>query len=96
MGVSILTAMPDPLALRRIVEARVPRFDEELPALVNIDCGSYTPEGVNRVADFVTDALRGLGAEVERVAHAPADGGRKLGDLVGSIGQRATGPWVPA
>jgi glutamate carboxypeptidase len=82
MGVSILTAMPDPLALRRIVEARVPRFDEELPALVNIDCGSYTPEGVNRVADFVTYALRGLGAEVERVAHAPADGGRQLGDLV--------------
>ncbi|MDQ2688978.1 MAG: M20 family metallopeptidase [Chloroflexota bacterium] len=74
--------MPDPLALRRIVEARVPRFGEELPALVNIDCGSYTPEGVNRVADFVTDALRGLGAEVERVAHAPADGGRQLGDLV--------------
>ena len=74
--------MLDPAALRRIVDARQPRFLAELERLVNVDCGSYTPEGVNRVADFVTDALRELGADVERVPHRPSEGGTQLGDLV--------------
>jgi glutamate carboxypeptidase len=76
MGVSILVAMPDLVALRRIVDARLPRFLAELEALVNIDCGSYTPDGVNRVADFVADTLRELGADIER------RGDTRLGDLV--------------
>ena len=74
--------MPDLAALQRIVDARLPRFLTELETLVNIDCGSYTPEGVDRVADFVADALRDLGAEVERRSHEPADGRPQLGDLV--------------
>ncbi|MGH2402226.1 MAG: M20 family metallopeptidase [Candidatus Limnocylindria bacterium] len=74
--------MPDPTALRRTVEARLPRYLDELESLVNIDCGSYTPEGVNRVAGFVTDALRELGADVERLPHSPTDGRPQLGDLV--------------
>jgi len=74
--------MPDPEALRRIVDARLPRFTEELAAMVNIDCGSYTPDGVNRIADAVADALARLGADVERIAHRPDDGQRQLGDLV--------------
>jgi glutamate carboxypeptidase len=82
MRVSILTAMPDPAALRRIVEARLPRFLSELETLVNTDCGSYTAEGVNRVADFMTDALESLGADVERTPHRPAEGEPQLGDLV--------------
>jgi glutamate carboxypeptidase len=82
MGVSILVSMPDLTALRRIVDARRPRFLAELEALVNVDCGSYTPDGVNRVADFVGDALRELGADVERVRYVPAEGDRRLGDLV--------------
>jgi glutamate carboxypeptidase len=82
MALSILTAMSDPAELRRTVDARLPRFVEELERLVNIDCGSYTPDGINRVADFVAAALGELGAEVERFPHAPADGERQLGDLV--------------
>ena len=74
--------MPDLSALRRSVDARLPRFLAELETLVNIDCGSYTPEGVNRVADFVTDALGSLGATVERTPHEPAEGKPRLGDLV--------------
>jgi len=50
--------------------------------LVNIDCGSYTPDGVNKVADFMADALRALGADVRRVPHDPELGGTQLGDLV--------------
>ncbi|HEU5324978.1 MAG TPA: M20 family metallopeptidase [Candidatus Limnocylindria bacterium] len=74
--------MPDLDALRRTVDARLPRFREELESLVNIDCGSWTPEGVNQVADAVADALERLGAEVERRPHHPAEGKRQLGDLV--------------
>lgn len=58
------------------VEPRLPRFLAELETLVNIDCGSYTPDGVNRVADFCARALGELGADVERVRHD------SLGDLV--------------
>jgi glutamate carboxypeptidase len=82
MGVSILTAMPDPTALSRIVEARLPRYLAELERLVNIDCGSYTPDGVNRVADVVADTLGSLGARVERTAHEPEGDRPRLGDLV--------------
>jgi glutamate carboxypeptidase len=74
--------MPDPAALSRIVEPRLPRFLVELEQLVNIDCGSYTPEGVNRIADFVTDALHSLGATVDRTPHEAIEGEPKLGDLV--------------
>ena len=82
MGVSILTAMPEPAALQRIVESRLPRFLVELEGLVNIDCGSYTPDGVNRVADFVAGALADLGATVERTHHEPEGDTPRLGDLV--------------
>ena len=58
------------------VEAQLPRYLVELEQLVNIDCGSYTPEGVNRVADFCADAFGALGASVERLA------AERLGDLV--------------
>lgn len=74
--------MPDAAALRRIVESRLPRFLAELEALVNVDCGSYTPAGVDRVADHVETTLAGMGASVERVAHVPESGEPQLGDLV--------------
>jgi glutamate carboxypeptidase len=82
MGVSILTAMTDPAVLRGIVESGLPRYLDELATLVNIDCGSYTPEGVNLVADHVERALTALGADVERVAHEPAPGATRIGDVV--------------
>ncbi|HJP71598.1 MAG TPA: M20 family metallopeptidase [Candidatus Limnocylindria bacterium] len=83
--------MPDPDRLRDAVAAREPRFVAELERLVNIDCGSYTASGVNQVADFVTDALRELGADIRRLPHEPDGGSHQLGDLV--IGQlRGKGP----
>jgi glutamate carboxypeptidase len=74
--------MPELATLQRIVDARLPRFLAELETMVNIDCGSYTPDGVNRIADLVADALRAEGADVERIPHRPADGAPQLGDLV--------------
>jgi glutamate carboxypeptidase len=69
-------------ALRAAVEARHPRYLAELGQLVDIDCGSYTPAGVNRVADFVAGALAELGATVQRTPHAPGADEAQLGDLV--------------
>jgi len=74
--------MPELATLQRIVDARLPRFLAELETMVNVDCGSYTPDGVNRIADLVADALRAEGADVERLPHRPADGAPQLGDLV--------------
>lgn len=71
--------MPIPPGLPEAVRDRYPRFLAELESLVNIDCGSYTPEGVNRVADAVATSLAELGASVERAHPEP---GRQLGDLL--------------
>ncbi|MGH2380153.1 MAG: M20 family metallopeptidase [Candidatus Limnocylindria bacterium] len=74
--------MPDLNALRRSVEEAHPVFLRELAELVNIDCGSYTPDGVNRVADAVGTTMTELGFDVERMAHHPDDGRPQLGDLL--------------
>jgi glutamate carboxypeptidase len=74
--------MPLPTGLPGAVESRYPRYLAELEALVNVDCGSYTPAGVNRVADAVEGSLRELGATIERIPHPAPDGAPRLGDLV--------------
>jgi glutamate carboxypeptidase len=58
--------IPELEALRGAIEADLPAYLADLETLVGIDCGSYTPEGVNRVADVVEAFVRGLGFEVER------------------------------
>jgi glutamate carboxypeptidase len=74
--------MPPPPSLHEAVDARLPRYRTELETLVNIDCGSYTSAGVNRIADRVAASLVELGAEVERIPHRAAEGELQLGDLV--------------
>jgi glutamate carboxypeptidase len=72
--------LPD--GLQAAVAARYARYVGDLASLVGIDCGSYTPAGVNRVADIVSGTLTELGATVERVSHVPSGGERQLGDLL--------------
>lgn len=70
-----------PDELRRLdvsVVAGYPRFLDELAWLCNLDCGSYSPAGVNEVATWVAAAFEGLGGTVER---RPDPGGR-FGDTV--------------
>ncbi len=76
-------------ALRVAVGAGLPRYLDELARLVNIDCGSYTRDGVNEVAGWTVAALEGLGATVER---RPDPEGR-LGDtVVATLVGRDVGP----
>ena len=51
--------------LRSAIGAELPAYLADLERLVNIDCGSYTPEGVDEVGRWVAAFLEGLGADVE-------------------------------
>ncbi len=51
--------------LETSVRTALPAFLEDLRRLVDIDCGSYTPAGVDRVGGWFADALRALGADIE-------------------------------
>jgi glutamate carboxypeptidase len=76
----------DPAALLPLALARSGRALASLELLVNRDSGSYSADGVNRVADLCDERLRGGGWTVERLAHRPGGGQAQLGDLV--IGRR--------
>ena len=65
-------------AIRASVAADLPAFLVDLERLVNIDCGSYTPAGVNEIATFTAGFLGELGARVER----RPDPSGALGDTV--------------
>ena len=70
---------PDELtALDATVAASLPAFLADLEHLCGIDCGSYTPEGVNEVATWVAARFEALGGTAERRAHPEG----KYGDVV--------------
>jgi glutamate carboxypeptidase len=60
------------------LEGRLDDFLRDLESLVNVDCGSYTPEGVNQVGRWTADFLERLGAHVS--AEPDPDG--RLGDTI--------------
>jgi glutamate carboxypeptidase len=78
--------------LHATVEAGLPAFLVDLERMCNIDCGSYTPAGVNRIAKLVAAELATLGASVER---RPDPEGR-FGDTVVAMfeGGPGAGPRV--
>ena len=64
------------------VSSRYDEFVDALREMVDVDCGSYTPEGVNAIADLCQERFERAGWSVERMRHQPADGEERLGDLV--------------
>ncbi|WP_405780018.1 M20 family metallopeptidase [Streptomyces sp. NBC_01378] len=72
-------------ALLALSHAHQPRYLEDLAELVAIDSGSYSFDGVNRVADLVRARLDRLGFSVEGVPLPPTHGHR-TGDVL--IGRR--------
>jgi glutamate carboxypeptidase len=92
-----LTAAPGSLvtedelrSIHEAVEAGLPAFLADLERLCSIDCGSYTPAGVNEVATWVAEDLASMGAAVER---RPDPSGRFGDTVVGTIqGRTRAGP----
>jgi glutamate carboxypeptidase len=82
MDVPTTTTVTPPAAeldgLRAGIAADLPEYLADLERLVNIDCGSYTPSGVNEVGRWTGDFLDELGADV---VFRPDPAGR-LGDTV--------------
>jgi glutamate carboxypeptidase len=82
-------------ATERIRDVAASRYDQFVPALermVNVDCGSYTPEGVNEIVDLCAERFSTRGWSVQRTAHEPAEGERRLGDLLIGRLEGAGGP----
>jgi glutamate carboxypeptidase len=81
-------------ALRELTARRYDDFVEALEEMVNVDSGSYTPEGVNAVADLCEARFRSHGWSVERIPHRPAEGEPRLGDLLIGRLEGSGGPRV--
>ena len=77
--------------LREAIAAAEPAYLADLERLVNTDCGSYTPEGVDEIGRFVAGFLADVGAEVEA---RPDPGGRFGSTIVGTFRGDATGPRI--
>jgi glutamate carboxypeptidase len=79
----------DPQALLPLLQRRYQAAVARLEQLVNQDSGSFTPAGVNRVAELLEQGMRSGGWLVERRAHHPGPGEPALGDVL--IGRRHGG-----
>ena len=81
----------DLAALRASIERRLSEFLADLERLVNIDCGSYTPAGVDEVGRWVAPFLERLGAAV---ASRPDPEGKLGHTIVGTFDGQAGGPRI--
>ena len=78
--------------LRELAAASLDRFVAGLHAMVDIDCGSYSPSGVNAVADLCQARFQAGGWALDRRAHVPGIGEPQLGDLLIGTLKGAGGP----
>ncbi|MFJ4030909.1 M20/M25/M40 family metallo-hydrolase [Streptomyces griseoluteus] len=60
----------------------LPRYLDELAQLVAVDSGSYSADGVNRVADWVEGRMHGLGFTVRRLSGGTLPTGQAAGDVL--------------
>ena len=72
----------DVRALRDIAAGQFEGFVASLERMVNVDCGSYSTDGVNAIADLCEARFREHGWEVDRRVPDPVVDGSRLGDLV--------------
>ena len=77
-----------------IAERRYDEFVAELERMVNVDCGSYSPAGVNEIADLCEARFRAAGWSVDRRPHTPEPGEPQLGDLVIGTLEGGGGPSI--
>ncbi|MEP7060017.1 MAG: M20/M25/M40 family metallo-hydrolase, partial [Actinomycetota bacterium] len=80
--------------LHRLAAERYEGFLAELRAIVDIDSGSFSPDGVNAVADRCEIRFRSGGWDHERRPHVPGPGEPQLGDLLIGRLEGSGGPEV--
>jgi glutamate carboxypeptidase len=76
---------PGSLDLRALRDRVAGYYDEyvaDLETMVNVDCGSYTPDGVNHIADLMQARLERTGWVVDRRPHVPGPGAPRFGDTL--------------
>jgi glutamate carboxypeptidase len=73
---------PDLPAIRKLAEDCYNSYLADLRALVNLDCGTYIPSGVNRVADLMQERFAARGWSTERFPHQPQADEPLLGDVL--------------
>jgi glutamate carboxypeptidase len=78
-------------ALRAVIAADLRDYLADLERLVNIDCGSYTPDGVNEVGRWTAGFLSGIGADIDI---RPDPDGRLGNTVVGTLRGRPGGARV--
>ncbi len=81
----------DLATLRAGIERDLPAFLADLEHLVNIDCGSYVPTGVDEVGRWTGEFMETIGARVE---YRPDPDGRLGSTVVGTFDGRAGGARV--
>ncbi|MEX1264441.1 MAG: M20 family metallopeptidase [Actinomycetota bacterium] len=81
-------------SLLELAASRYDAFVAELEQMVNVDCGSYTPAGVNEIADLCEARMRERRFTVDRRQHEPTSGESQLGDLVVGTLEGRGGPNV--
>ena len=75
--------------LRAAIAADLPAYLTDLERLVNTDCGSYTPAGINEVGRWTGEFLAGLGGSVEyRPDPAGSFGDTVVATFTGQAGGR--------
>jgi glutamate carboxypeptidase len=84
----------DARVLEERAAAHFEGYQTALQDMVNVDCGSYSPAGVGRIADLCVAFFAAHGWEVERRPHVPTDGQPQLGDLVIGTLRGSGGPRV--
>ncbi len=73
---------PSLAEIRKRAEAHFDRYQEDLRTLVDVDCGTFVPRGVNEVADHMQSRFELAGWLTERIPHAPEAGMAQLGDVL--------------
>jgi glutamate carboxypeptidase len=76
---------PDFQAIRELAQDCYDSYLADLGTLVNIDCGTFIPAGVNQVADLMAERFGSDGWSVERISQASSPAGRELADRYGDI-----------
>jgi glutamate carboxypeptidase len=76
---------PDLQAIGKLAEDCYDSYLGDLRTLVNIDCGTFIPAGVNQVADLMAERFGSFGWSVERIPQESSPAGRELADRYGDI-----------